>query len=102
MDDAAALDALDKKISDASLTALQRDSNAKLIALEKAHNDEIAAIDKDEKESLNRKIANAKALFDARGGKGKFDPSTVKLSDEETKKYDTLRQYSDEKYNNGV
>lgn len=102
LDDAAALDALDKKISDASLTALQRDSNAKLIALKKAHNDEIAAIDKDEKDSLNRKIANAKALFDARGGKGKFDPSTVKLSDEETKKYDTLRQYSDEKYNNGV
>lgn len=89
---------LDKKLSDAEITNEENENNKKLLQLEKSHKDEIDTINKNQREYLQKKVSDAKAVYKAGGSKGSFNASSVTLSADEEDKYNQLRYLSDLKY----
>lgn len=102
-DDDSSLDNdLDKKISDAELEIISEGASKKIAQLKKTHVDEMAEIDKEQNDALNKKIANAKSVFDSSGSKGTFNPSSITLSQEEINKFEHLRTLSANKWEKGM
>jgi tape measure domain-containing protein len=89
---------LDKKVSDAEIEAEQNESNKKLLQLEKSHKDEIDEINKEKRDTLQKRVSDARSVFTAKGGKGSFNANSVSLSASEVEKYNKLRSLSDLKY----
>lgn len=89
---------LNKKLTDAQISSEESEQNRKLLELEKSHKDEIDTINKNERELLQKRVADAKSVFTARGGKGTFNASSVTLSSSEEDKFNQLRLLSDKKY----
>lgn len=88
-----AMEDLQMQADEAGINALKDGSEKVIKQMEFNHKKEIQTIDRQKEDLLRKKIDDAREAFNAKPGnkKGKFDPSEIKLSDEENKYFDNLK-----------